>query len=53
MALTRLNVYDLASKEYYGSVTLPENSGIATHALVFMLKQTICYYFGLIVPNFQ
>ena len=55
MSITCSKDYDVARSNFVGDVTLPGNSRIATHALVFMLggiitrwKQTIAYYF---TPN--
>lgn len=52
MAITPGNTYDSSLNKYYGNVTLPDHSGIATHVLVFMLggvntrwKQIVAYYF--------
>ena len=52
MSLTSKLEYDAGSDSVYGNVTLPKHSGIATHALVFMLggittrwKQTVAYYY--------
>jgi len=47
--------YDVKTGSCYGDVTLPNHSGAATHALVFMIgglathwKQALCYHF---TPN--
>lgn len=52
MAITTSNVFDTSSSQYIGKVTLPQHSGNATHALIFMLggitsrwKQTVAYHF--------
>lgn len=52
MAITSSSVFDISTKQYLGNVDLPGHSGLATHALVFMLggvnsrwKQTVAYYF--------
>lgn len=52
MAITPSNTYDTSLNKYFGQVTLPGHSGIATHVLVFMLagintrwKQVVGYYF--------
>lgn len=52
MAITSGNVYDCSLSKYFGNVTLPEHSGMATHVLVFMLggvitrwKQVVAYYY--------
>lgn len=52
MSITSSNMYDMSTKKYIGSVTLPGHSGTATNALVFMIvgissrwKQTVAYYF--------
>lgn len=52
MAITPGTSYDTSLKKYFGNVTLPDHSGLATHVLVFMLggitsrwKQVVAYYF--------
>ena len=52
MSLTSSIEYDASGGNLMGSVTLPEHTGIATHALVFMLggittrwKQTVAYHY--------
>ncbi|KAB0804614.1 hypothetical protein PPYR_01584 [Photinus pyralis] len=52
MAITPGNTYDSSLSKYFGDVTLPEHTGIATHVLVFMLggitvrwKQVVAYYY--------
>lgn len=52
MAITPGHIYDTSLNKYFGQVTLPEHTGMATHVLVFMLagintrwKQVIAYYF--------
>ena len=52
MAIERRIEYDSSSGKICGKVDLPEHSGEATHALVFMCsgittrwKQTVAYYF--------
>lgn len=53
MTITPSKVYDISTSSYIGNVTLPNHSGVATHALVIMLggistrwKQTVAYYFS-------
>lgn len=52
MAITPGKIYDASMCKYFGDVTLPEHSGVATHVLVFLLagvnsrwKQIVAYYF--------
>ncbi|KAJ4426849.1 hypothetical protein ANN_26648 [Periplaneta americana] len=52
MAITSGNVYDCSLSKYFGNVTPPEHSDMATHVLVFMLggvitrwKQVVAYYY--------
>lgn len=58
MAIHAKTEYDQSTSRVYGKVTLPGHSGIATHALVFMLsgickrwKQTVAYYYTGNYPN--
>jgi len=44
--------YDIRTENFVGDVTLPQHSGTATHALVFVVagittrwKQTVSYFF--------
>ena len=53
MSIEPKTVYDSSSGQVMGSVTLPGHSGVATHAIVFMLsgiasrwKQTVAFYFS-------
>lgn len=53
MSITPNIEYDQSSGQLIGNVTLPGHSGIATHALVFMLggitsrwKQTVAYHYS-------
>jgi hypothetical protein len=52
MAITSASVFDISLNKYFGKVTLPDHTGVATHVLVFMLagikprwKQVVAYYF--------
>ncbi|KAJ8956758.1 hypothetical protein NQ314_006632 [Rhamnusium bicolor] len=52
MAITAAKVYDTSTWTFYGNITLPEHTGLATHAFVFMIggissrwKQTVAYHF--------
>lgn len=52
MSITPGTVFDSSLNKYFGNVTLPEHTGIATHVLVFMLggittrwKQVVAYHF--------
>lgn len=52
MAITPGKMYDTSLSKYFGEVTLPYHSGLATHVLLFMLggvtsrwKQVVAYYF--------
>lgn len=51
-SITPGQCYDTGTNTYYGNVTLPGDTGIENHALVFMLagisarwKQVVAYYF--------
>lgn len=52
MAITPGKVFDTSLNKYFGDVTLPGHTGMATHVLVFMLggvttrwKQVVAYHF--------
>ena len=52
MTVTSKMEYDVGSETMFGNVTLPHHTGVANHALVFVLgrimtrwKQTVAYYF--------
>lgn len=41
MAITSAKVYDTSTCRFFGEVTLPEHTGLATHAFVFMIGKYI------------
>lgn len=52
MSITGNKEYDVSTGSFLGQVTLPKHSGIATHALTFMIaginsrwEQTVAYYY--------